>query len=49
MLLKTITKKIIKKRKYIDWEEYNNRISMLEILWWQQDTRKKSLKNTSYL
>jgi len=32
------------RKKYMDWEEYQNRIGFLELFYWQQSIRKNNLK-----
>lgn len=38
--------KFIKKRKYMDWDNYKERIDFLDTFYWQQSVRKMSLQNS---
>ena len=35
----------MRKKEFVSWEQYEQRIRMLELHAWQQATRKQSLRN----
>ena len=38
-----------KESQFIGWDDYTNRMAVLELHAWQQETRNKSLANASSL
>tara|TARA_R100000789_G_C2916496_1_gene124958 strand:+ start:256 stop:462 length:207 start_codon:yes stop_codon:yes gene_type:complete len=34
---------------YLSWQKYKNKIDFLEVLNWQQDVRKRNLKNSDQI
>ncbi|MCF7865904.1 hypothetical protein K9L67_04120 [Candidatus Woesearchaeota archaeon] len=44
-MLKTIMN-LFDKKEYMAWQEYNEKMQFMENFYWQQNIRKKSLKNT---
>lgn len=35
---------MFRKKKYLDWKTYKNRIDFLDVFYWQQEVRKENLK-----
>jgi len=33
-----------RKKEFMEWNDYKNRINQLEIFWWQQSVRKHNLR-----
>jgi hypothetical protein len=38
----------LKKRNYVDWPDYKERIDFLELFHWQQAVRKENIKNITF-
>jgi hypothetical protein len=37
--------KVFRKKEFMDWESYKNKVDLLDVFHWQQSVRRQSLRN----
>jgi len=37
---------MFRKRKYLSWDNYKDKIDFIDMFYWQQDVRRQNLRNT---